>query len=228
MICEDEVLGTLLCVQDFVRSPHFTQRNFFSESGVATLAESAAICDSITSSAVFEPWSHVETASRSQVVAEVCSCVNHAVDRRRVVKDSQEKWYAVGGIRPTSEDSASRSSVRISNNVGEGQVEYVPVSVPSLSAPGSSNLRVSSGSPRRGRLVEALWKDASRLQVSPYHLNNFAWLRNWVLVPLWNASNPAKNHGTVGETEEPLLYSRVDCHSCCYFVSKFENCSVSS
>ena len=88
MYPEDEVLGALLCEQDFVRSPHLTQRNFFSVSGITMLAESAAISDSITSSAIFEPWSHVETASRSQVVAEVCACVSQAVDRRRAVKDS--------------------------------------------------------------------------------------------------------------------------------------------
>ena len=41
----------------------------------------------ITRSAVFEPWSHVETASRSQVVAEVCACVNQAADRLRTVTD---------------------------------------------------------------------------------------------------------------------------------------------
>ena len=84
------------------------------------LAESAAICDIITNSAVFEPWSHVETASRSQVVAEICACLNQAVCRRRAVKDSQERRYAVGGIRSTLEDSASRSGVRISNIVKEG------------------------------------------------------------------------------------------------------------
>ena len=67
-----------------------------SDSGVTMLAESAAICDSNTNSVVFEPWSQVETASRSQVVAEVCACVNQAVDRRRAVKDSQRQWYAVG------------------------------------------------------------------------------------------------------------------------------------
>ena len=146
MIREDEVRGALLCVQDFVRSPHFTQRNRFSYSGVTMLAESAAICDSITNIAAFEPWSHVEeTASHSQVVAEVCVCVNQAVDRRRAVKDSQEQWYAVGGIRPSSEDTASRSGVRISNIVEEGRVEYVPRRAPSVSVPGPSNLRVSSG-----------------------------------------------------------------------------------
>ena len=113
------------------------------------LAESAAVCDSITNSPVLEPWSHVETAPRSQVVAEVCACVKQAVDRRKAVKDSQEKWYAVGGIRPSSEDSASRSGVRISNIVEEGRVAYVSVRVASASVPGASNLRVFAGKSKK-------------------------------------------------------------------------------
>ena len=145
MIREDELRGALLCVQDFARSPHFTQRNFFSDSGVTMLTESAAICDSITNSAVFEPWSHLETASPLQEVTEICACVNQAVDRRGAVKDSQEQWYTVSGFRPSSEDSASRSGVRISNIVEEGRVEDVPVRAHSGSVPGPSSLRVSSG-----------------------------------------------------------------------------------
>ena len=149
MICEDKVHSAILSVQDFIRSPHSTQRNFFSDSGIARLAESAAISDRITRSAVFEPWSYVETTSRPQVVADVCGCVNEALDRRRVLKASQEQWYAVGGIRPSSEDSTSRSGVRISNVVEEGRVEYVPVCVPSFISPGPSNLRVSSGKSKK-------------------------------------------------------------------------------
>ena len=99
MIGEDEVRGALLCAQYFLRSPHFNQRNLFSESGIAILAESAAICDSITSSVVFEPWSQVKTTSSSQLVADVCAGVNRPVDRRRAVKVSQENWYAVCGDR---------------------------------------------------------------------------------------------------------------------------------
>ena len=156
MICEDEVRGALPCVQDFVRSPHFTQRSFLSDFGTALLAESAAICDSIKNSAVFEPWSHVETASYSQVVADVCACVIQAVDRRRAVKDSKEQWYAVGGTRPSSEDSASRSGVRISNIMKEGRVEYVPVSDPSISTSGPNNLRVSSRKSKKRKKIEAL------------------------------------------------------------------------
>ena len=87
----------------------------------------------------------MQNASCSQVVTEVCACVNQAVDWQRAVKDSQEQWYAVAGKRPSSEESASRSGVRISNIVEEGQVAYVPVRVLSVSVPGPSNLRVSSG-----------------------------------------------------------------------------------
>ena len=152
MTCEDDVRGVLLCVQDFVGSPHFTQRNFFSNSGITMLAESATICGRMTSSAVFERWSHVETASRSLVVLEVCACMNQAVDRRRAVKDSQEEWYGVGDMRPSSQDSGSRSGVRSPNIVEERRVEYVPVSVPSLSSPGTSNLRVSSGKSKKRKI----------------------------------------------------------------------------
>ena len=60
------------------------------------LNESAAMSDRITHSAVFEPWSHVETTSRSQVVADVRGCVSEALDRRRLLKDSQEQWYCGG------------------------------------------------------------------------------------------------------------------------------------
>ena len=150
MICKNEVRGALLCVQNFVKSLHFTQRNLFSDSGATMLAESAAICDSMTNSAVFEPWSQVETASRSQVVAAVCACVNQAVDR--AVKDSQEQWYGVGGIRPSSEDSASRSGVRISNIVEAGRVEYVPVRAPTIGVPRPSNLRVSSRKSKKRKI----------------------------------------------------------------------------
>ena len=149
MISKDEVQSAILCVQEFLRSTHFTQRSFFSDSGIAMLTESAAVSDRITHSAVFEPWSQVETTSRSQVVVDVCGCVSEVLDRRRTLKDSQEQWYAVGGIRPSSDDSTSRSGVRISNVVEEGRVEYVPVRAPSVGVPGPSNLRVSSGKSRK-------------------------------------------------------------------------------
>ena len=62
---EEGVRGVLLCEQDFVRSPHFTQRSFFSESCLPLLSESVAIADSITSTPGYSLWSIVETACAS-------------------------------------------------------------------------------------------------------------------------------------------------------------------
>ena len=173
------------------------------------LAESASFSDKITHSAFFEPWSHVETTSRSQVVTDVCGCVNEALDRRRVVKDSQEQWSAVGGIRPSSEDSTSRSGVRISNVVEEGRVEYVPVRVRSFISPGPSNLRVSSGKRTISRSpVKRRFEIASPPAASQQHRT----LEDLSFSAALDPSNPARSHGVVRESEEPLLCSRVDCH----------------
>ena len=131
------------------------------------LAESAAICDSISNKAIFEPGSQVETASRSQVVAEVCACVNQAVDRYRAVKYSQEQWYEVGGIRPSSEDSASRSGVRVSNIVEEGRVEYVPVRTHLVSAPDPNNLHVSSGKSKKRKISRSPVKRRFKIAIPP-------------------------------------------------------------
>ena len=122
-------------------------------------------------------------------------------------------------IRPSSEDSSSRSGVMmISNIVEEGRVEYVPVRAPLVSVPGRSNLRVSSGKSKKGKISRSPVKRRFEITIPPYHLNSIVWMRIWALVLLWTASNPAKSHGVVGDTGGPLLFSRVDCHSCCYFV----------
>ena len=90
-----------------------------------------------------------------------------------MLKDSQEQWYAVGGIRLSSEDSTSRSCVRIWNVVEEGREEYVPVRVPSASVPGPSNLRVSSGKIRKRGIsrspVKRRFKIASPPPASQQH-----------------------------------------------------------
>ena len=101
-IREEVVRGVLLCVQDFVRDPVFTQRNFFSETRVTMLSEAAAFFDSITSSSVYAPWSEVESESSGQVIGDSKTCFEKALDRRRVGKDTSEHWYALGAVRPSS------------------------------------------------------------------------------------------------------------------------------
>ena len=151
-ILEDIVRGVLLCVQDFVRDPVFTQRSFFSETGVEMMTEAAAISDSITSSSLYVPWSSVETESSARIIFDLKTCFEKAVERRRVVKDTSEQWYRLGAVRPSSGESSSQYGVRISTVVEEGQVYYVPVAAPSrkvasqsrrLSSPGKGKKKVS-------------------------------------------------------------------------------------
>ena len=92
-IKKEEVRGVLFCVQEFVPIPNFTQRNFFSETGLTIMSESVAIADSITSSLVYAPWSVVESASARQVTADLCACWDRVVLRRRKTKDTSERWY---------------------------------------------------------------------------------------------------------------------------------------
>ena len=161
MIAEDERHGALLCVQDFVRGPHFTHRNSFSDSCVAMLTESESISSSITTNAVNEVWSHVGTPSRSQVVTEVYVCVDPAVDCRRAFKDTRES-----GVKPSSENLISRTEVPIPSIVEEGRIEYVHASAPSISIPGPSNLRCSSGKSKKNKVSRSPVNPRRRLKLA--------------------------------------------------------------
>ena len=115
LVAENEMRCALLCVQDFVRSPNFTQRCFFSGSTIAMLTASAAISDSLlpmlyeNPGVTWRPCLVLKWLLRSlRVSIRLCTV-------ERSVKDSQGQWSAVGGVRLSSEDSGSRSRVRISN-----------------------------------------------------------------------------------------------------------------
>ena len=95
----EEVPGVLLCVQDFVRSPHFILRSFFSESGLTMLSESMPIADSVTSSPVYAPWSTGGTACAGQVVSDLRACWDQIVLRRCIANDTSERWYDSGTPR---------------------------------------------------------------------------------------------------------------------------------
>ena len=145
-IREEEVRGVLLCVEDFARSPHFTRRSFFSESGFTMLSESGAIADSITSIPVYAPWRFVESACASHVVTDLLACWERVVLRRRTAKDISERWYYAGTPR---KETASKPRVRNSGRVEEGRVEYVPVALPGLGPPGPNKIRSSSSKGKR-------------------------------------------------------------------------------
>ena len=126
------------------------------------LSESLAITDSITSSPVYAPWSVVESASASQVIADMCSCWDWMVLRRRSTKDTRERWHHGGNPRS---EAASTPGVRISDVVEEGHVEYVPVAAPDIGPPGPSKIRPSS-TKRKRNVTRSPVKSPRRFEVS--------------------------------------------------------------
>ena len=126
------------------------------------LSESVAIGDSITSSPLYAPWSVVESASASQVITDLCACWDWVVLRRRIAKDTSERWYHGG--TPRSE-TASRPGVRISDVVEEGRVEYLLVAPPALGPPGPSRTHCSS-SKRERKVTRRPVKLPRRFEVS--------------------------------------------------------------
>ena len=173
----------VLCVQDFVRDSGFTQRSFFSETGVEVLSEAAAISDSITSSSVYVPWSTVESESSARIISDLKTCFEKVLERRRVVKDTSEQWYRLGAVRPSSSESTSQCGVHISVVVEEGQVDYVPVAAPSRkvsshsrrpSSPGKGKKKVSHSPAKVQRQFEVCSPPASSRKRTVTDDPNFA------------------------------------------------------
>ena len=182
-IREDIVRGVLLCVQDFVRDPVFTQRSFFLDTGVEMLSEAAAISDSISSSSLYVPWSAVESESSARIFSDLKTCFEKALERRRVVKDTSEQWYRLGAVRPSSVESSSQYGVRISTVVEEGQVDYVPVAAPPrkfasqsrhLTSPGKGKKKVSHSTVKLPRQFEVSSPSLSSRKRTVIDDNNFA------------------------------------------------------
>ena len=97
-------------------------------------------------------WYQAASQSSGHIVADLKMCLENALDRRRVVKDTNDDWYALGAKTPSAGESTSQNSFCTSTVFEEGQVEYVPVNAPNGSVPGpTKNVylreRGSKGSP---------------------------------------------------------------------------------
>ena len=63
------------------------------------LSKSVAVADSINSSAVYAPWTYVETVSAGQILADLGACWDQVCLRRRTAKETSERWYHYGSPR---------------------------------------------------------------------------------------------------------------------------------
>ena len=152
-IDHEKVKGAVACVQDFVRHPSFTQRSFFSETGIGMLNNAVTAADAVRSSAHFDPWGAIGVEA-GPVIIDLKSCREKILSQRKAVKDTRERWFSDETVASSAVgESAPKTTVRISDVVEVGDVQYVAehekLGLPccSRSIPGKGKKRQSSASP---------------------------------------------------------------------------------
>ena len=152
-IDREKVTGAVACVQDFVRHPLFTQRSFFSETGISMLNTAVTAADSVRDNDRFDPWGAI-CVEAGPVIADLKSCREKILSQRKAVKDTRERWFSAETVASSVVgESAPRTTVRNSDVVEVGDVQYVAehekLGLPccSRSSPGKCKKRQSSVSP---------------------------------------------------------------------------------
>ena len=92
VINPEKVNGAVACVQDFVRHPLFTQKNFFSETGISMLNNAVTAADAVRHSSEFVSWGAIGVEV-GPVKASLKSCRKKVVLRIKAVKDTRERWF---------------------------------------------------------------------------------------------------------------------------------------
>ena len=142
---------SIACVQDFVRSPRFTQRDFFSDNGVNLLVSAVSAAGSMRDQSTCEPWASVLPDSYEAKLVDLRKAYDVVVVRRKEARDTSERCFGVRSVESSEVGEPScRAGVRISNVVEVGQVECLSGSVPARDQPCSSTT-LSPRSPGKGK-----------------------------------------------------------------------------
>ena len=133
---------SIACVQSFLRSPRFTQRDFFSDNGIKLLRSAIDAAGSIRDQPSCEPWANVLPEGYEATLVDLREAYDAVVVRRKEARDTIEGWFGVRSVESSEVGKPScRAGVRISNVVEVGQVEYLSVSVPAWDQPFSSSTK---------------------------------------------------------------------------------------
>ena len=117
----EKMKGAVACVQDFVRHPSFTQRSFFSETGIGMLNNAA---DAVRNSARFDPWGAINVEA-GPVIIDLKSCREKILSQRKAGRDTRERWFSAETVASSAVgESAPKTTVRISDVVEVGDVQY--------------------------------------------------------------------------------------------------------
>ena len=84
--------GAVPCVQEFLRHPLFTLRNFFSETGISMLSSAVAAAVAVRHSSEFDPWGAIGVDAGT-VIAHIKSSREKVMLRRKAVMDTRERCF---------------------------------------------------------------------------------------------------------------------------------------
>ena len=124
-ISHEKVKGAVACVQEFGRHLLFTQRIFSSETGISTVNTAVTAADAVQNSSKFDPWGAIGVEA-GRVIADLKSWRDEIVSRSKAVKDTWECWFGAQTVASSAVgEAAPRTTVRISDVVEVGDVQYV-------------------------------------------------------------------------------------------------------
>ena len=142
---------SIACVQSFVRSPRFTQRDFFNDNGINLLVTAVNAAGSERGQSTSDPWANVLPEGYEAFLVDLRKAYDVVVIRRKEAWDTKERWFGVRSVESSEVGEPSCwAGVRISNVVEIGQVEYLSGSVPARDQPCSSTT-LSPRSPGKGK-----------------------------------------------------------------------------
>ena len=141
--------SAICCVRIFMRNPLFTQREICTDNGTSMLLSAVNIAVSVCEDSFRNPWNLILPEGNGAVVDDLKKVHDVLVGRRRDARDTSERWFDVASVESSVVgESSGQQSVRTSNIVELGEVEYLPQSVP---IPQTLSTSYSAKSPAKGK-----------------------------------------------------------------------------
>ena len=88
----------IACIQSFLRSPRFTQRDFFSDNGIKMLVFAVNIAGSIRDQSNCEPWTNVLPEGYEATFVDLRKAYEAVVVRLKEARDTSERWFGVRSV----------------------------------------------------------------------------------------------------------------------------------
>ena len=110
---------SIACVQSFVRSPRFTQCDFFSDNGINLLVSAVNAGGSIRDQSTYDPWANGLPEGYESLLVDLRMAFDAMVVKKKDARDTSERWFGVRSVESSEvEEPSFRTGVRISDWAG--------------------------------------------------------------------------------------------------------------